>query len=62
MTATQRLKRDEKAFNRLLRGEQWEAVASDVGLSRVQLWRRIGDRLKQAREQIHRIGEHSAAS
>lgn len=49
MSSQQRLQRDRRALKRLIRGEPWERVAYRVGLSRVQLWRRVGEDLARWR-------------
>ena len=48
--AEKRKARDELALARLLRGEQPELVAARAGISRVQLWRRVGTRLATLRQ------------
>jgi hypothetical protein len=44
MTSVQRINRDEAALKALLKGESPSKVAPRFGLSRVQLWRRVGKR------------------
>lgn len=58
MTTGQRRARDEKMLSRILRGEHYEFVATEFGMSGRQVWRRLGKRIKAARQRE----QHAVAS